>query len=323
MKRNRNHLTAWLSAVILTAALLALPVYVPAAAEDVVFTQQPQSGVVNIGQPYTFTFETNRPCECMLQMREGSTYDWGNMEIVTSPYTIPDHPFEATFEYRLIVDEEEKTYYSDVFTVQWKRAENETTLYIEDGTFSDLPLGYGAVEAVPLAVTNTGAYATENLRAYLAEDSSLELIENRTPQAIPAGQTDHETWSVRPRQGLGVGYYQDSVFFAADNVEITTVFYPFTVVESDAEIVYEAQADPIDFGTLPVGYGEQEMIDLTVRATGTGNLSHVHLQLGEGADRFFSLQAQNASLDTLHAGQSTGSNWSLRLNSGLKAGTYQ
>ena len=101
------------------------------------------------------------------------------------------------------------------------------------------------------------------------------------------------------------------------------MFYPFTVVESDAEIVYEAQADPIDFGTLPVGYGEQEMIDLTVRATGTGNLSHVHLQLGEGADRFFSLPAQNASLDTLHAGQSTGSNWSLRLNSGLTAGTYE
>ena len=217
MKQNRNRLTAWLSAVILTAALLALPVYVPAAAEDVVFTQQPQSGVVNIGQPYTFTFETNRPCECMLQMREGSTYDWGNMEIVTYPYTIPD---------RLIVDEEEKTYYSDVFTVQWKRAENETTLYIEDGTFSDLPLGYGAVEAVPLAVTNTGAYATENLRAYLAEDSSLELIENRTPQAIPAGQTDHETWSVRPRQGLGVGYYQDSVFFAqrGDHHRVLSVY---------------------------------------------------------------------------------------------------
>lgn len=303
-------------AVILLTALFALPAF----AEDVVFTGQPQGGEADNWQEFTITWETNVECRCMLQSREDDTYDWGNIDYVESPYSMENCDYTA--QYRLWAEIDDADYYSDVFTVTWRPADDVTTIEIGDLDFGELPLGYEEQPAVPLVIKNTGSHPLREYRAFLSDETSLELIENQSPATLAPGETDSTSYSVRPKNGMGILQYRDSVFIEAGNLA-GWVYNScvFEVVESGIELTYVIEADDIDLGSIDEDPEYPVTKDLVIRSAGTGNLTNIHVKL-DGADTFFTLHSNNASVDLLPAGAEISNNWYITLNSGLSRGDY-
>lgn len=86
---------------------------------------------------------------------------------------------------------------------------------------------------------------------------------------------------------------------------------------------YTASVDPVDFGTVRVGYGTQDAVSVTVKNTGTGKIwtngASVMLE-GENASDYFTL-GLNSVPTSVNAG-STMTNWWIKPNSGLAVGSY-
>lgn len=86
---------------------------------------------------------------------------------------------------------------------------------------------------------------------------------------------------------------------------------------------YTASVDPVDFGTVRVGYGTQDAVSVTVKNTGTGKIwtngESVKLE-GENASDYFTL-GLNSVPTSVNAG-STMTNWWIKPNSGLAVGSY-
>ena len=86
---------------------------------------------------------------------------------------------------------------------------------------------------------------------------------------------------------------------------------------------YSATVDPIDFGTVRVGYSPVTQVPLRVVNTGTGkincNLTSITLE-GENASSFTLGFYSNPG--SIGAGSENTSSWSVKPNSGLPVGTY-
>ncbi|MDD7245278.1 MAG: InlB B-repeat-containing protein [Eubacteriales bacterium] len=86
---------------------------------------------------------------------------------------------------------------------------------------------------------------------------------------------------------------------------------------------YSATVDPVDFGTVRVGYGTQSGVSVNIKNTGTGKIftngTSVTLE-GENASGYFTLQCGSVPT-SVYAG-STMTNWWIKPNSGLPVGTY-
>lgn len=86
---------------------------------------------------------------------------------------------------------------------------------------------------------------------------------------------------------------------------------------------YSATVDPIDFGTVRVGYSPVTQVPLRVVNTGTGkiscNLNSITLE-GENASSF--TLGYYASPSYVGAGMENTASWSVKPNSGLAVGTY-
>lgn len=86
---------------------------------------------------------------------------------------------------------------------------------------------------------------------------------------------------------------------------------------------YSATVDPVDFGTVRVGYSPVTQVPLRVVNTGTGkincNLNSITLD-GENASSFTLGFYSNPS--SIGAGSENTSSWSVKPNSGLPVGTY-
>lgn len=86
---------------------------------------------------------------------------------------------------------------------------------------------------------------------------------------------------------------------------------------------YSATVDPVDFGTVRVGYGTQDAVSVTVKNTGTGKIwtngASVELE-GKNASDYFTLGLN--SVPTLVNAGSTMTNWWIKPNSGLAVGSY-
>ncbi len=291
------------------------------ADEGGVFTVQPKSATLENFEPYEFVFSTSVECDCMLQTRENETYDWGNMETIESGYAV-SWP-NTTAQFRLWAEIDGVDHYSDTVTVTWQDADDVTEIYIEDIEFGYLQIGYGQPAAVPLTVKNTGDNALRNIRAYIAENSAIELIQNREPHVLAPGETDSETWSVRPRQGLGAGDYSDSVFFEANIHDVVYNSVRFTVESDGAEPVYSARADVIDYGVITESGERPEPKDLVVYANGTGNLTKVHVYSGNAEDLVFMVISYSGGETDIRAGMDSGSTWWVKLNDYIPAGDYE
>ena len=87
---------------------------------------------------------------------------------------------------------------------------------------------------------------------------------------------------------------------------------------------YTATVDPVDFGTVRVGYGTQSGVSVNIKNTGTGKIftngASVTLE-GENASDYFTLGI-NSVPTVVYAGSSSSTNWWVRPNSGLAVGTY-
>ena len=86
---------------------------------------------------------------------------------------------------------------------------------------------------------------------------------------------------------------------------------------------YTATVDPVDFGTVRVGYGTQDAVSVTVKNTGTGKIwtngASVKLE-GENASDYFTL-GLNSVPTSVNVG-STMTNWWIKPKSDLPVGTY-
>ena len=86
---------------------------------------------------------------------------------------------------------------------------------------------------------------------------------------------------------------------------------------------YTATVDPVDFGTVRVGYSSVTQVPLRVVNTGTGkiycNLDSITLE-GESASSF--TLGYYASPSYVGAGMENTASWSIKPNSGLAVGTY-
>ena len=296
-------------AVILALCLL-LPALPAAAEEDVVFTVQPQGGEADNFSDFVITWETSgAPARFMLQTRENETYDWGNVDWITSPHTLNNDNYSA--EYRLMAERESdgEVFYSEPFAITWRVSPEATTASLSEVTFEVLPLGYADPPALPITVTNTGdrPLKAPSLEMGYGGDEYFEIVVLRTPSDLPAGASDSETWAVRPRPGLGVGDYHELFYLSSISLEtLESAPATLTVIESDAAITYSLTASDVDFGTLPLGYQTPADITVTVRATGTAALTKVHLKQDESNTSFFVLHQNHASIDRLNAGTSSG-----------------
>lgn len=86
---------------------------------------------------------------------------------------------------------------------------------------------------------------------------------------------------------------------------------------------YSATVDPVDFGTVRVGYSPVTQVPLRVANTGTGkincNLNSITLE-GENASSF--TLGYYASPGSIGAGSENTSSWSIKPKNGLAVGTY-
>ena len=86
---------------------------------------------------------------------------------------------------------------------------------------------------------------------------------------------------------------------------------------------YSATVDPVDFGTVRVGYSSVTQVPLRVVNTGTGkincNLTSITLE-GENASSF--TLGYYANPGSIGAGSENTSSWSIKPNNGLAVGTY-
>ena len=293
-------------------------------ADGFAFTKQPIGGTTEHNKDFIITWETNNnSCQYMLQMRDGAGYDWGNADYVTSPHK-ENYSFDFKSDYRIMAMCGDDTYYSNPITISWVKPNNITTASLKDIEIGDLPLGYNNSKTYPVSITNTGTYEIISPKLVFGEGYDYcEIIQNKTPHNIKPGETDNTTWSIKPKKGLGIGRYDTYVYLKSENIPAGTSFAVlFWVIESDVKITYSASASSIDFGTLNKGYSKQEDKNFVVKATGTGNLSHVHIARGESNNTFFDIQTNSPTIDTLSAGTDTGKNWSIKLRSGLEPGSY-
>lgn len=288
------------------------------SATEFEFIEQPVGGTANNREYFEFSWKTNIDCRVMLESREDETHDWGSIDYIESPYRMESTNYSAEYRLRAFVNDDE--YYSNPFRITWKPADNLTTVEIADIDFGEVPLGYLEAPSYNVTITNTGNYDLENVEAYLAESSYLELIHNNPYVALKPGETDTVSFSVRPKVGLGSGNYSDSVFIRASNIdEVVYNTCTLTIGEPHGPVQYGLEARDIDFGLLTFSDGWEEF--LVVSATGSGNLTNVHVKV-DGADTFFRLIANNYQLDTLNAGMTSENNWYVRLNPDLPDGEY-
>ena len=312
-----------LTVIIALSVLLALTAF---ADGDPIFTLQPYGGQTTLGKTFTITWKTSDDCRYLLQTREDDTYDWGNIDYVTYPYTFSEYTFEYSAQYRIMAVRESdgKEFYSDVITVSWVPADNLTEVEMTNVVFDDLPLGYTEIPSLPIIFRNVGAYDLENPRVEMGygSDEFFDIIECSAPVNTPAGSSDGETWKIAPKKGLGVGEYHELFYLFADNLaEPASASVDFCVTESDVDITYEIEANDVDFGILREGYGEQNDITIEVRAVGTGNLTKVHIKT-DGQDSFFKLHQNSLQIDSLPAGTGSKTNWYAVLDGGLQPGDY-
>ena len=295
------------------------------AEEAIVFTVQPKGGETTNEQYFTFTWEATGNGRYMLQSREDETYNWGNIDWITSPHSMENSNYQAQYRIMAVRESDGAEFFSDPFTVRWKPADDLTRVTLEDVSFADLPLGYAAPDALPIRVTNIGDKTLREPRVFMGDggEEYFEIVVNKQPKDLPAGATDSETWSIRPKPGLGVGWYHELFYLGAANIETyASAAADLNVTPSDVEITYRIDANDVDFGVLRKGYRDVADIDLVVRAAGTGNLTKVHLMTEEDGQRFFSLKQNNGMIDHLTAGTGSRSNWYVVLNGGLEPGEY-
>ena len=294
-----------------------------ASAEDtvIVFTKQPQSAVIDNFEDHTITWETKGgDCTYMLMIgTDGVAF--GNGEYITSPYTI-EYMIDRTMYYRIAAITLYDTFYSEPFSVTWQTAKDVTAATVKPIDFGKLPLGYKTADPLPIVIKNTGKNAIRDPAIELGYgfDQIYEIIQNKEPHNIKPGETDGTTWSIRPKNGLGVGDYSDSVYITAKNFEtMYCADLKFEVIESDVPLTYALSCADVDFGEIEYGYGWQGTPDLVVRAVGTGNLTGVRVE-ADGSD-FCQINENSASID-LKAGTGSLSNWYVVLFSGLEPGDY-
>ena len=313
----RKFVSICLAAIV--AAVLLIP-NVCASGQEIIFTVQPRGGTADNGCDFTVTFETNVECDCMLQMREDETYDWGNINYVTSPFTLCN--VNKSFQYRLMTDTDSGDYYSDIFAVTWKNPADLTSVTVDEIVFDSVEYGT-AVEPKPVVIRNVGKYALRSVSIEASSDGYYELIQNKEPHDIMPGEVDSETWSVVPSRYVGEGYYTDLVHFHALNVEDNyfNAFIYITVTGGSPEFDYSLIANDIDFGTLPEGGTDVPAQPLTVTVTGSGSLHNVRLKIGE--PEFFRLSCTYLELSEMRAGTNSGDNWEIVLYEALPAGYYE
>ena len=305
--------------VIATIFITFITLSTKVMADEFAFTKQPVGGTATHNKDFTITWETNdNSCQYILQMRDKEGAPWGNGDYVTSPHK-ENYSFDFKSDYRIMAMCGDDTYYSNAITISWVKPNNITTASLKDIEIGDLPLGYDNSKTYPVSITNTGAYEIISPKLELGEGYDYcEIIQNKTPHNIKPGETDNTTWSIKPKKGLGISRYDTYVYLKSENIPAGTSFAVlFWVVESNVEITYNASASSIDFGTLNKGYSKQEDKNFVVKATGTGNLSHVYIARGESNNTFFDIQTNSPTIDT-----DTGKNWSIKLRSGLEPGNY-
>lgn len=311
---------------ILVVAVIMFTLNASAFATEVYkFTVQPKGGEAANNQPFTFTWETNANCKYMLQARDNETYDWGNMDWITSPHSLDWTDYTSQFRIMAVVIDNDTEFYSDVFTITWKPADDSTEVSMSAVEFAEVLLGYDKVETLPITVTNVGAYTLRTPDVFMGDgsDKYFEIIQNRKPHDLLPGESDNSTWSIRPKKGLGIGDYHELFYLSAENIaEYASASCDLSVKESEVKLTYSMEAKDIDFGTFEEGYGDVDDITLTVRATGTGNLTKIHIKTENAEKQFFMLRQNSAEIDKLAAGTDTGKNWYVYLNSGLEPGDY-
>ncbi len=184
--------------------------------------------------------------------------------------------------------------------------------------------GYTQVEAVPVYVKNTGSEPIVSPTVTVAENSSFEIIVNRTPTDIQPGETDSETWSVRPRIGLAYGEYIEVIYLNspgfAEPVTGDVNFY--VTVAADPNDPAFLEADSVDFGELTVGYEHKGPLPLVASVVGEGRMTGIKLDTHDADLSFFDINEVSPSID-LSAGEDSGFNWTVTLKDGLEPGDYE
>ncbi len=312
-----------LSALAVAALLAALLCTVSFAADKIVFTKQPTGAAVENGTDVTVTFETNVECRCLLQGRENETYDWGNYDYVESPFTILGR-VDTSEDFRIIAwDDSGGEYYSDIFKVTWKSPDDITEITLDGIDFGTFAYGTD-IKPVPLVIKNTGAYTLRSPSVEVGWDERdyIEIIQNKEPHDIKPGETDSETWSVRPTPNLGSGDYYCYIYVRALNIsegisDACICRFEITGGGEGAAI----SARDIDLGNHTVGYTETVSVPLTVSASGDANLHNVHIKLN--SPTFFRLSCTYLELYEMKAGTTSGNNWEVVLQPGLPSGYYE
>ncbi len=128
--------------------------------------------------------------------------------------------------------------------------------------FGKQTVGYDLIDAVTVSVKNTGGTAATGLSVSLPAESSFEV----TPFAsgdLGIGATAEFT--VKPKDGLAVGQYSDTVTVADGDGHTVTMTVTFEVTTAAAlQLSPESQT----FATVKVGYKPIDAVTVSVKNTG-------------------------------------------------------
>jgi methionine-rich copper-binding protein CopC len=146
--------------------------------------------------------------------------------------------------------------------------------------------GYDTLTAQEFTITNSGTGAIANLAAFLGGtvESDFEISSVLSKHALDANGT--AVVSVRPRTGLAVGTYTDTLTIFGSNDVYIEITLSFEVTDS-----YMLTSDPEekDFGSQRYGYEMLNAQEFTLTNTGTGQIANLTASLGNAAESGFEI----------------------------------
>ncbi len=181
-------------------------------------------------------------------------------------------------------------------------------------TFTAATESYGEQTAQVFTIENTGIGDISGLTASLNDGSAFEISTALSGDGVAAGNT--VILSARPKTGLAVGDYTDTLTITGDNDIFLTASLSFTV---NAAETYIAVIDPTGktFPEAAKGYGEQTAQVFTVKNTGTDGISGLSASLNDGSA--FEISTALSS-ENIAAGNTV--TLSVRPKTGLPIGVY-
>jgi uncharacterized repeat protein (TIGR02543 family) len=172
------------------------------------------------------------------------------------------------------------------YPVLQMRTHDEVIAFPSHDIFPSMRADYGAQQQRQITIVNFGTSPLTNLVASFGGNSRFEISTALSQTTVAA--KGMATVSVRPKLGSAAGIHSDVLTISGDNGLNLTIPLSFTVTAHTYKASFgDDEAgfgiDEVYFLSAELGYGERTAEQITIKNTGTGQLTGLTAALGENS----------------------------------------